>query len=189
MGASCLVCLYWLRFFSPASLFLHVLGHELTHASACILCLGKITAFKFDFDGGYIETNKDNLFSALSPYFVPLWMLLWMLVLAAINYVVPFVHYDKWFYAGFGFWWLFHLYWTLWVIPREQPDMLENGLLFSSLIILIANIGVLVLILRSFGVIHFSSFGEELFYSAQLLRDTFSAAYAAIAHYIEVLAR
>ena len=69
------------------------------------------------------------------------------------DWIVPFESYGAWFYAGFGFWWSFHVYWTMWVIPREQPDLLENGVVFSFLIIMLTNIAALLLVLRCFGVI------------------------------------
>ncbi len=133
---------------------IYVLGHESTHAVAALLSLGKINAFRFDEFGGYVETDADNVFVALSPYFVPFWMLVWMLALWLINLCFPLGSaYEPWFYAGLGFWWAFHLYWTFWVIPREQPDMLENGLLFSVLVVMLMNIGVLLVVLWCFGVL------------------------------------
>ena len=51
----------------------------------------------------------------------------------------------------------------------------------------IANIAIIVLILSSFGVFGLGSYGEEIFYSAQLLWETLQAAWAALQHYIAVL--
>lgn len=137
----------------PILIYVYVLGHELTHAVATIVSFGRVHRLCIDLGGGYVETDKDNLLIALSPYFVPLWMLVWMLVLWGVNFLYPFPEYQPWFYAGFGFWWSFHLYWTMWVIPREQPDMLENGRLLSALVTILGNLVVLLIVLRCFGVV------------------------------------
>ena len=137
----------------PLLAYVYVVGHELTHALVALCCLGKVTDFKFTTQGGYVDTDKDNTAIALAPYFVPLWMLVWVGLLWAVNWLYTFDAYHPWFYAGTGFWWCFHIYWTMWVIPREQPDMLENGLVFSFLITLMMNIVVLLLILRMFGLV------------------------------------
>ncbi len=153
-------------------IYLYVFGHEATHAVAAILSFGKINAFRFDTHGGYVETDKDNLFIALSPYFVPFWMLVWMLALWLGNLCFPFEAYEPWFYGGMGFWWAYHLYWTFWVIPREQPDMLENGMLFSMLVIMLMNIVALLGILWFFGVLTPASYWAEFVNCALRIGDT-----------------
>ncbi len=144
-----------------ALVYVYVLGHELTHALAALISFGKVQSVHVDRTGGYVETDADNLFIALSPYFVPLWMLCWLGVLFGVNYFIPFEAFDAWLYGGLGFWWTFHLYWTVWIIPREQPDMLENGLLFSMLLVMLANVGILVGILCCFGVVSLSGFVQD----------------------------
>ncbi len=145
-----------------ALVYVYVLGHELTHALAALVSFGKVQSVHVDRSGGYVETDADNLFIALSPYFVPLWMLCWLGVLFCVNYCWPFESFGEWLYGGLGFWWTFHLYWTVWIIPREQPDMLENGLLFSMLLVMLANVGILVVILCCFGVINLSGFAQDV---------------------------
>ena len=153
MGVSLYLSLLLVQPAMPLLAYVYVVGHELTHALVALCCLGKVTDFKFTTQGGYVDTDKDNTAIALAPYFVPLWMLVWVGLLWAVNWLYPFDAYHPWFYAGTGFWWCFHIYWTMWVIPREQPDMLENGLVFSFLITLMMNIVVLLLILRMFGLV------------------------------------
>jgi hypothetical protein len=51
------------------------------------------------------------------------------------------------FYAAIGVTWAFHMVWTLWMIPRDQPDLKENGTFLSLVIIYLANLLVLVLLL------------------------------------------
>lgn len=156
-------------------IYVYVLGHELTHALTAKIFGGKVSTFRITAEGGYVESDKDNVFIALAPYFVPIWMLCWMGVLCLVNLAFPFENYMAWFSAGFGFWWFFHLYWTIWVIPREQPDMIENGLLFSLLMVFAFNIFILLVILVCFGVITPAGYGADLLYAAEQLRDTFVA--------------
>ena len=158
LGALVFLSLKYFRLVEAILIYTYVLGHELTHALAALMCFGKVDAVSVDIDGGYVDTDKDNIFVSLAPYFLPLWMLVWMAVLFVANWIYPFEAYLPWFYAGFGFWWSFHVYWTLWVIPREQPDLIENEVVFSFMIIMLANIAFLLLVLRCFGVITFHGY-------------------------------
>lgn len=153
MGVGLFLSLRIIPQLEPITVYIYVLGHELTHAIAAWLSFSKVQSIHFDMEGGYVETEADNLFVALSPYFVPLWMLGWLGVLFVVNYCWPFAEYNAWFYAGLGFWWTFHLHWTAWIIPREQPDLLENELVFSTLLIMLLNVGILICLLIGFGVV------------------------------------
>ena len=175
VGVAGFISLMIAKLAEPLLIYLYVLGHESTHALAALLSFGKINAFRFDMDGGYVETDADNLFVALSPYFVPFWMLIWLLLLWLANLCFPFGAYEPWFYGGFGFWWAFHIYWTFWVIPREQPDMLENGLLFSMLVIMVMNIGLLLGILWGSGVITPEGYWQGFVQSALRIADALGA--------------
>ena len=173
LGVLVFAVLKYFHLVDPILVFTYVLGHELTHAIAALMCFGKVEALSVDIDGGYVDTDKDNLFVSLAPYFLPLWMLLWLGVLFIANLITPFETYLHWFYAGFGFWWAFHVYWTLWVIPREQPDLLENGVVISFLIITITNIAALLLILRCFGVISLRGYWQDFQHCAQEIYTTY----------------
>lgn len=153
MGAAVFITLMVGGLAEDLLVYVYVLGHELTHALAAKLCFGKVRSISIRLDGGYVETDADNVFIALAPYFVPLWMLCWMLVFWVAGLICPFDACLPWMCAGGGFWWLFHLYWTVWVIPREQPDMLENGILFSLLVVILMNILLLLGILCLFDVV------------------------------------
>lgn len=174
LGSLVFAALKYFRLIDPILMVCYVLGHELTHALAAILCFGKVQAVSVDLDGGYVDTDTDNLFVSLAPYFVPLWMLLWMACFFVANWIHPFETYHHWFYAGFGFWWSFHVYWTMWVIPREQPDLLENGVVFSFLIIMLTNIAALILMLRCFGIISFHGYWVDFKNCAMDIYATYS---------------
>lgn len=175
MGAMVFVACIMAGLMQTFFIYVYVLGHELTHAIAAKLSGGKVGTFRITTDGGYVESDKDSTFIALAPYFVPLWMLCWMLVLWLANCVFPFENYLAWFSAGFGFWWFFHLYWTIWVIPREQPDMIEKGLLFSLLTVFAANILILLSVLICFGVVTPAGYWADFLYAAGEFRDALLA--------------
>lgn len=182
LGALVFISVKYFRLVDAVLMYAYVLGHELTHAIAALICFGKVQAICVDLDGGYVDTDKDNLFVSLSPYFVPLWMLVWLGVLFVANLVYPFETYLPWFYAGFGFWWCFHVYWTLWIIPREQPDLLENGVALSFLIIMLTNILALLLVLRCFGVITFGGYWQDFKACAVEIYTTYAELAAWIYH-------
>lgn len=137
------------------NLYLYVLGHELTHAVAILICRGKIKKIHVSSThGGYVLTNKSNIFIALAPYFIPFWMLVWMLMIWSMHQLSPLTYYLPIFYFGFGFWWAYHLYWTTCsIIQERQPDLFDNGLFFSLMIIVLLNFIILASILMMFGLI------------------------------------
>lgn len=138
----CLLMTGW--FFSgllrPFFLYLYVLGHELTHILFIWLFRGRVSSWGVGLDGGYVTTDKSNIVIALSPYFVPLWAALGVVIYAIVNAIWPVPPAAEKFLFGYtGFFWAFHLLWTLWMIPRDQPDLRENGTCLSLAIIWLAN--------------------------------------------------
>lgn len=150
-------------------LLLYIVGHELTHAITILLCGGKIKGIRISLtEGSYVLTNKTNILIALSPYFIPFWMLIWMGLVWGMNQLSPFDTYLKWFYAGFGFWWAYHLFWTAYsIIQERQPDLFDNGLLFSLLIIVLLNFLLLIGILMFFGLITPDAYLQSIQQSAR----------------------
>lgn len=124
------------RFF----LYFYVLGHELTHAVFVYACGGRIAGISVSADGGYVMTNKSNVLIALSPYFVPFWsaVILGVSMLLKLFFEIP--YHSEALYLLIGASWTFHLLWTLWMIPRDQPDLQENGVIFSLTVIYLANV-------------------------------------------------
>lgn len=159
------------QFATPILVYFYVLGHELTHALTALAFMGKVSTVNVDLDGGYIETDKDNVIIALAPYFVPLWLLVWVLAASVFYLFFPQESVHPWFFGGAGFWWSFHIYWTIWVIPREQPDLLENGVTFSLLFVIIMNILILTAILRFFNFITWSGYWQDFLACGNSLID------------------
>ncbi len=143
-GALVMIGWFWSGLLEPFFLYLYVLGHELTHAVFVWLYRGKVTEFHVSSNGGYITTNKTNLFIALSPYFVPFWAVFVAICYALVRYFAGLSQeWDRVLYGLMGFTWTFHMVWTLWMIPRDQPDLKENGTYLSLVVIYLANLLVL----------------------------------------------
>ncbi len=128
-------------------LYIYVLGHELTHAFFIYLCGGKVSEFKVTKDGGFVVTNKSNVLISLSPYFVPFWSLLLLGISMIVGLFWDSLYHDLVLFLLIGASWTFHLAWTLWMIPRDQPDLKENGSFFSLTIIYLANVLLLAFML------------------------------------------
>ena len=143
-GALLMIGWFWSGLFQAFFLYLYVLGHELTHAIFVVLYRGKVTEFHVSADGGYITTNKTNLIIALSPYFVPFWAIVAAIVYGSVRHFAALgPEWDRVLYALLGLTWTFHMVWTLWMIPRDQPDLKENGTYLSLVVIYLANLLVL----------------------------------------------
>ena len=124
-------------------LYFYVLGHELTHAIFVYACGGRVAGISISADGGYIMTNKSNVLIALSPYFIPFWSVVVLAVSSLLGLFTNIPYHSEALYLLIGGSWAFHLLWTLWMIPRDQPDLKENGVFFSLVVIYLANIIVL----------------------------------------------
>ncbi len=144
-GVLMMIGWFWSGLLKSFFLYLYVLGHELTHAIFVVLFRGRVTDFHVSTEGGYITTNKTNLVIALSPYFVPFWTAVAVILYVAARHLADLGgNWDKAFYAVAGATWTFHFVWTLWMIPRDQPDLKENGTFLSLVVIFFANLLVLV---------------------------------------------
>ena len=128
-------------------LYLYVLGHEMTHAMFVYACGGRISAIHFSTDGGYVMTNKSNILIALSPYFVPFWSAVLISLHSFISLWATIPAGGLILTGLLGFTWTFHIVWTVWMIPKDQPDLKENGTFFSLMLIVFANLILFSLIL------------------------------------------
>lgn len=135
---------FYTGFFRKTFLIIYVLGHELTHAVFVLCHFGWVSRIKVSAEGGYIATNKSNLLISLSPYFFPFWSMVILAIYGITGYFTTLPHYsEEVLFALTGASWTFHMLWTLWMIPRDQPDLKENDTFFSLVVIYLANILVL----------------------------------------------
>jgi hypothetical protein len=132
----------WLLIFTllPRAMWLYVLGHEFTHALAAMLAGGKVTAFHVSSKGGHVLTDKVNWWIALSPYFVPIYALIWMALWITIDFYHSLRPWQPWLYFGIGLFWAFHVSFTASMAHRRQTDLTGQGVFFSFVVILLINL-------------------------------------------------
>ena len=123
----------------PRPLRAYVLGHELMHMLMARLYRGRIRAYRISREGGYIVTNKYNFLIALAPYLWPFYSVPVLAAWSVSLYWTEAWYYREWFLGGLGFTWMFHLTFTLWVLPRGQSDLHGPGRIFSLALIYLAN--------------------------------------------------
>ncbi|MEM9478841.1 MAG: hypothetical protein AAGA58_04170 [Verrucomicrobiota bacterium] len=155
--------LVWMMAFYmlPRPTRIYVFGHEFTHALFAVLSGGRIEEFSVTRDGGHVVTDRNNIWIALSPYFVPIYSVFALLIygVAGIFTDVSAYHKGAWFwgsagfswswvlYAAVGLTWAFHLTFTAWMIGKNQPDLQLNGTFFSLVFIVLINVLVLAVLL------------------------------------------
>jgi hypothetical protein len=135
-----------LYFLLPRTTWLYVLGHELTHAIFAMLAGGKISSFQVTAKGGHVVTDKVNWWITLSPYFVPLYALIWMALWISIDFYHPLKDWQPALYFGIGVLWCFHLSFTFSMIHLGQTDLTSQGTIFSIVVILLTNLVFFILL-------------------------------------------
>jgi hypothetical protein len=134
-------------FLLPRTMWLYVLGHEFTHALAAMLAGGKVSAFHVSSKGGHVMTDRVNWWIALSPYFVPIYALIWMGLWLSIDFYHPLKEWQPILYFGIGLFWAFHLTFTASMLHGRQTDLSGEGFLFSGVVILAINLLIVLLVL------------------------------------------
>jgi hypothetical protein len=81
---------------------------------------------------------------ALAPYFFPLYAVLVFAVFAAGRLVWDWQPYLAWFHLLLGAAYAFHVTLTWHILKNRQSDIADQGYLFSSVIIFLGNISVLL---------------------------------------------
>ena len=128
----------------PKPMWIYVVGHELTHALWTWLFGGRVKAFRATSKGGHVVISKSNFLITLSPYFFPLYALLWMggfwigNTLWDWSRLLPLLH------VGLGAAYAFHLTLTWHVLQVRQPDLVTEGIFFSLVIIWLGNCLVMI---------------------------------------------
>jgi hypothetical protein len=140
--------LVWLIIFIflPRTLWLYVLGHEFTHALAVMMVGGKVSDFKVSSAGGHVMSDRVNWFIGLSPYFVPIYALIWMALWLTVDFYHPLKVWLPIFYFGLGALWAFHLTFTVSMLHTRQTDLSREGFVFSFVIIALFNLLAVLLL-------------------------------------------
>lgn len=154
---------FFIHVFIFRPVYLYVLGHEFVHVLATWVCGGQVVSFNVSPKGGNVVTSKTNFFIELSPYFVPIYTILIGIIyffLRSIDKSIP--HMSLVFIFLVGFTLAFHFVMTSEVLRMEQPDILKSGLIFSFVVIFVANLFVVTLAFSPiFSDISFFSFAKR----------------------------
>lgn len=128
-------------------MWLYVVGHEFTHVLWAWLCGGRVRSIKARAKGGHVILTKTNPLIALSPYFFPLYSVLWSLACGVARTGHYFNDLTPWFHFGLGITYAFHLTLTLHILRIRQPDIEGEGRFFSAVLIWLGNALILLLAL------------------------------------------
>jgi hypothetical protein len=94
-----------------------------------------------------VLTDRVNWWIALSPYFVPIYALIWMALWLTVNFYHSLRPWQPILYFGIGLFWAFHLTFTASMAHRRQTDLSGQGVFFSFVIILLVNLFAFLLLL------------------------------------------
>jgi hypothetical protein len=106
-----------------------------------------VTEFRVSSAGGHVMSDKVNWWIGLSPYFVPIYALVWMALWLTVDFYHPLKAWQPVLYFGIGFFWAFHVTFTWSMLHKDQTDLSREGYVFSGVIIALFNLlAVLVLL-------------------------------------------
>lgn len=131
------------RVFIPIPTRLYVFGHEFAHVLAILLSGGRVKSFKVNSEGGSVESDKNNSFIALAPYFLPVYTLLLFLAFNIAGLFRLTETSSPLFYFLIGFSYSFHMFCNFEFTRSYQPDLQSEGIIFSYSVILLANLIVI----------------------------------------------
>jgi hypothetical protein len=143
-GAACWLVIYLIL---PKPMWVYVFGHELTHAVWAWLFGGKVKRFKATAKGGHVVVTRNNFLIALAPYFFPIYAVAVLLIFLAGHWMWDWHRYAVWFHLLLGAAYAFHVTLTWHVLQSHQSDIIDQGYLFSAVIVWIGNAAVLVMAL------------------------------------------
>ncbi len=137
---------FWVYDFSRV----YVLGHELTHAVAALLCGYRIKDISVRQDSGYVKLTRCNAFVALAPYFIPAYTVALGLLYCALSWVTDLTSYRWFFVALAGFCTAFHFVQTFKTLfEADQPDLrMAGGKVFSAVSITFVNLIILAVLCK-----------------------------------------
>lgn len=141
-GAACWVVVYLLL---PKPMWIYVVGHELTHAVWTWIFGGRVKRFKATSRGGRVVITRSNFVIGLAPYFFPIYAVLVVLCYALGHLIWGWGAHRVWLHLLLGAAYAFHVTLTAQVLQIRQTDITQEGYLFSTAIIIIGNLAVLIL--------------------------------------------
>ncbi len=159
-----LFCVAYVSVWRPSKLY--VLGHELTHVIFGLMCGSKVSKFKVKKEEGSVVLSRPWMVPSLAPYFFPIYSVLALALYGAASWAaggLP-LWLDGLFVAAVGFFWGFHVCFTVNGLLQKQNDVEPFGFFFSYMFILTMNAAVLAVELTAVSQVDFSElsavFGE-----------------------------
>ena len=174
----------------PRGIFMlpYIFGHEVTHA-LCVKLFGGNVANRFhvSLEGGHVLTDRVNTWIVLSPYFFPIYAVLFGTLYGVLllsgklldtishssvqrsSLYESIIHFQWLFLLLIGFALAFHLIFTFQLVTRSQPDLHYGGTFFSLMMIYMINlllVTVLLLTTSSHWLVGY--YGDYLMKSAEL---------------------
>jgi hypothetical protein len=149
-------------FLLPRPFRTYVLAHELTHAVWGMLMGAKVGKMKVGKNGGHVMLSKSNFIISLAPYFFPFYTGLVIALWYGLGCFWDVSRYELWWLAAVGLTWGFHVTFTVYLLSQRQPDVQENGRLFSYVIIYLANLFFVALWMIAIGAPTFRGAWELL---------------------------
>jgi len=148
--------------FLPTPRLIYVFGHEMTHTIWSWFFGGKLKGMKVSALGGQVLTTKSNFITSLAPYFFPFYAVVIMTIFAIGNIFWDWSGYTSLFYFLIGLAYAFHITLTFFALKTKQTDISDQGYVFSTVIIFLGNILILLV-----GITLFSS-DTGVFYAFDL---------------------
>jgi hypothetical protein len=142
----------------------YVFGHEVAHSLACLLCGGRVHAFRVTRRGGRVSTSKSNFFIALFPYFFPVYTIAFWLIYFTTSFFRDVSAFVPQFLFIMGFTLTFHIVMTINSMKIKQSDILKTGYLFSVSLIYMLNLFLVCFILS----LVFAEFAFSVFFHSTL---------------------
>ena len=118
----------------------YVWAHELTHALWGLLFLARIHSIRVKPTGGAVSLSKTNTLIALAPYFFPFYTMVVLLLRGILSFWIPMNPYELIWLFLVGFTWGFHFTFTVQTLLIRQPDIVDNGRVFSLTLIYLLNL-------------------------------------------------
>ncbi len=118
----------------------YVWAHELTHALWGLLFGARIHSIRAKPTGGAVALSKTNTLIALAPYFFPFYTMVVLLLRALLSIWLPIAPYELIWLFLVGFTWGFHFTFTVQTLLIRQPDVVDNGRVFSLALIYLLNL-------------------------------------------------
>ena len=125
---------------------MQIISHELTHILFAYLTFHSADRIRISPDdmGGSVRINsKGNWLILLAPYFFPLFSAIYMLMMPGLLRITN----DNWLiYAIFGYLFFYYAATVLSQVHPGQTDIIRCGYLFSTIVIIAANLYVIGMI-------------------------------------------